>query len=273
MSKYVDAEYNLNYAAKDATDVVASLKGSSVYDKVHELQILDRDATRSKIGEAGAFLRKAAVNDTIVVFMAGHGLLDDKLDYYFATTDVNFSRPAGKGLPYDAIEALFDGVKAQRRLVLMDTCHSGEVDADDPVLVAAAAVPGVKARAVATRGIKKKKKKKGQEREASDALPAQATAAILSGLFADLRRGAGATVIASAGGAEYAFESDEWNNGVFTYSLLEGLRTKKADTDANKRVSISETRDYLKRRVSELTKGGQSPTTRTFNHALDFSIF
>ena len=48
-------------------------------------------------------------------------------------------------------------------------------------------------------------------------------------LFADLRRGTGATVTSSAGGAEYALESSQWNNGVFTYSIIEGIETKKAD--------------------------------------------
>lgn len=40
---------------------------------------------------------------------------------------------------------------------------------------------------------------------------------LMQELFADLRRGTGAIVISSASVKEFAFESDAWHNGVFTY--------------------------------------------------------
>ena len=92
-------------------------------------------------------------------------------------------------------------------------------------------------------------------------------------LFADLRRGTGAMVISSASGVEFAYESADWKNGVFTYALLEGLKSGKCDTNKDKEVQISELKDYVFKRVSELTNGKQHPTSRRENLEFDFVVW
>ncbi len=66
----------------------------------------------------------------MVVFFAGHGVLDKQLDYHFVTTDFDLKNPPARGLPYESIEGLLDGIPARHKLLMMDTCHSGEVDAE-----------------------------------------------------------------------------------------------------------------------------------------------
>src|SRR5258708_4760399 len=88
---------------------------------------------------------------------------------------------------------------------------------------------------------------------------------LMKEMFADLRHGSGATVISSAGGAEYAIEGTEWNNGVFTYCLINGLREMKADLNTDGHVTLSEIEEYLQKKVPELTNGKQKPTSRTEN--------
>jgi uncharacterized caspase-like protein len=96
---------------------------------------------------------------------------------------------------------------------------------------------------------------------------------LMQQLFADLNKGTGAMVISSAGGAEYAFESPTWNNGVFTYSLLEGVKTKNADKNKDGQIMVSELRDYVIDKVQNLTEGKQRPTSRKENLEFDFKVW
>ena len=59
---------------------------------------------------------------------AGLSLLDENKYYYYATQDINSTHPQTRGLTFDQIEGLLDGISARRKLLLVDTCHAGEVD-------------------------------------------------------------------------------------------------------------------------------------------------
>ena len=95
---------------------------------------------------------------------------------------------------------------------------------------------------------------------------------LLAQLFADLRRGSGAAVISSASGAEFALESARWQNGVFTYSVLQGLGSGAADLDQDGTIRVSELRDYVVGEVHRLTQGKQTPTSRRENLDFDFPV-
>jgi uncharacterized caspase-like protein len=261
VSRYKDAKYALKYAAKDADDLAKLLttRGHK-FREVRVRRLLDGDATKEEILAAKSFLAESGVNDEAVVFLAGHGLLDDKLDYYFATADVDFEAPALRGLPYEDVESLLDGIPARRKLLLIDTCHSGEVEKDETAVVQG----GVRV-ASDFRGVKAVARK-------SASVGLEGSFELLQTLFADLRRGSGAVVVSSASGVEFALESPEWRNGVFTYALLEGLKSGHADRNKDGSVAISELRDYVSKQVEALTGGRQHPTMRQENLAFDFGL-
>lgn len=276
VSRYKDASLNLDYAAKDAKDIARFWKRPlEGFGEVRITEVLDEDVTRGNFAKLRDALEKTNVDDQVVLFMAGHGMLDEKLDYYFVTHDFRRDAPSVNGLPYEAIEGLLDGIPARRKLVLIDTCHSGEVDdgataAALPVRSGSRSVSGVGTVKIAER-------KLVLSTETKSAAPAGPTASSLRGLlgelFADLRRGSGAVVISSAGGSEAALESARWKNGVFTFSVLEALDQKRADEDKDQTVRVSELRDYVMKRVSELTQGAQTPTARRENLYSDFPVY
>jgi WD40 repeat protein len=267
-SEYQNNQYNLGFAAKDASDIISafeSLKGTR-FGEVKALPLLNEKATRENIIATKAFFNQSSVDDMALLFVAGHGLVDAEYNYHFGTYDVDFQNPALRGLPYEEIDNLLDGIPARKRLLLLDACFSGEIDKTEMQLVAAnasAEVSGsVKMRAfLDKRGIRIKKGL------VENALMLQ------QDLFADLRRGTGAVVISSSSGDEYSFEGPDWKNGVFTYSLLEGLKMKKADENKDGQIQVSELQKYVMERVKALTNGGQNPTVRQENLADDFVVY
>lgn len=263
-SKYKDDRFNLNYAAKDAKDLVALYGDSKNFTKVHTLSLTDEEVTMGNLDKVRAFLQNAKVNDEVILFIAGHGVLDEKFDYYYGTHDIDFLNPAGKGLEYSKLEALLDNIKPIKKLLIMDTCHSGEIDKDEVVKMnqnvdTEDEVGDVAFRAV---GIDIANKDKGVS-----------TSKVMNTLFQDLRRGSGATVISSAGGVEFAMESDEWKNGLFTYCMLMGIRSGKADLNNDGKIHLSELQYYVIDRVSKLSQGKQVPNTRMANISNDYVIW
>ena len=270
VSKYDDSRYRLTYARKDADELAAFFQANAGhFRKVHVARFLDQDATRDKILAAKKLLLQSQVDDQVVVFFAGHGLLDEHQDYYFGTVDLDFDDPSGAGLPYADIENLLDGIPARKKLLLMDTCHSGEVDRESAQdagreTIATDSVP---------EGTVKSRSFRGSERGHQSSLKAGVARRLQEEMFAELRRGTGAVVISAAGGAEFALESARWKNGVFTYAILDGLSTTKADANGDGRIQVSELRDYVMEVVPRATRGRQTPSARRENLIIDFPVF
>ena len=141
----------------------------------------------------------------------------EKFDYYYATYDIDFNNPSTKGLLYSEIEELLDGITALKKLLVMDTCHSGELDKEDTEkdTKSIKTEEDVNFRAVG-QGVRKKQ---GEGLEN--------TSELVKELFTDLRRGTGATIISSAGGVEFALESDTWKNGLLPIACYKGFLSKR----------------------------------------------
>lgn len=266
VSDYSDDNYDLTYASKDAGDLATFFESKkSQFAAVKVLKILDKNATKENILKAKEFLAQSKVDDEAIVFFAGHGLLDENLDYYLATNDVRFDNPAERGLAYSELESLLDGIPARQKLLLIDACHSGEIDKEESSL---AENDDNLAEGVKSRGLKKV-----VEKNADKTLGLQNSFKLMQELFADLSRGTGAVVISSASGTEFSYESSEWNNGVFTYALLEGLKTNNADKNKDNIIKISEVRNYTTDKVVNITNGKQRPTSRRENIEFDYNLW
>lgn len=93
---------------------------------------------------------------------------------------------------------------------------------------------------------------------------------LMQSLFYDLDRGNGSFVISAAGGKEYAFESKDWGNGVFTYSFVKAIQELSENDD--EKINISELKDYIYKSVTRLTKNQQKPTSRSENLEWDWVL-
>jgi uncharacterized caspase-like protein len=262
VSNYRETALSLQYAAKDAQDLTRALgRYQTHFSHVLTHLLIDHEAKQEDLLASRAFLRDTQVDDQVVFFLAGHGAVFDG-EYYFLPHDFDSAQPVATGVSYDRIEALLDGIAARRRLVLMDTCHAGEADLVVPQGAAPAQPPTADVRAYRRIGPQRHQR----------APAAGVTDRALEGLFADLRRGAGAFVIAAAGAAEYAVESSQLGIGVFTHSVLRALQDCADHPERGGLLPVSELHRHVSRQVVQLTGGRQQPMSRRENLRNDFSV-
>lgn len=263
VSEFENKERNLKFAAQDASDLVKGFGNSQYFENVYAEQLYNEKATKENILKSANFLKKATTDDQVIIYISSHGLLDDNLDYYLAMHDVNFENPGEKGLPYDMVNNMLDGMDCRNRLILIDACHSGEIDKDDAVTRSSIAATNSNVKINHKSGTTMIRPKAGLKNSFT----------YMKTLFNDVSKGTGATVISAAGGYEFALESEDWNNGVFTYAILEGVKTRAADRNGDGFIYVSELKDYVSLKVVELTDGKQHPTTRSENTLNDFILF
>ncbi len=264
VSKYNDNRFNLNYAAKDANDVALMFsQNKNNYGSVFSKTLTDSTVTKENIIALKNFLKESKPNDVVIVFLAGHGLLDEQFNYYFGTFDLDFNNPSLRGIEYSEIENILDGIPAMKKILFMDTCHSGEADKDELELTSETIVEtgNVKFRNAGV-GVRNKK-----------ALGMYNTNEIMKDVFADIRKGTGSTVVSSAGATEFAFEGKSWSNGLFTYCLLKGIKDKEADLNNDKMIVLSELQEYIRKNVTSLSGGMQVPNARLENISMDFRVW
>ena len=276
VSSYMQQSNNLQYAAKDAADIaVAFGSQKNRYDSVYIYTLTNEQATLENIQLLKSKLMQTTVDDEVIVFFAGHGLLSKDYTYYFATHNVDFNDPSGKGISIEQIEDLLDGIPARKKLLLMDTCHSGEPDKesnwpDMSLLNPTAGNINTEGQFVKARGLSVKNKKVEEDHTK---VGLKNSFLLLGQLFADLRQSSGTIIIAASSGEGFSLESEKWHNGVFTYAVIHGLQSGKADADKDGSVTVSELRNFVIDEVFSLTKGKQKPTVRRDNIENDFRIW
>lgn len=262
--KFKEKSKNLIYPGKDANDMTALFTAGAAYNKVFPYSFVDEKVTRQNILGMKAILKKSKPEDFIVLFYAGHGIVDKDLNYFLSTYPTVFDKPALDAIAFEDLENLLDDVPSRNKIMLIDACHSGEIDKE-----------GISAQlAENTKPTNEPAVRSGGSTYLTDSLndsnnPFQ----LMKTLFADIRMNNGASIIAAAGSTQYALENHSWNNGAFTYCLKNGLKDKKADINQNGEVSVSELISYLRSNVADLTGGNQMPASRTENMVNDFIIW
>lgn len=277
VSDYQDSRFNLQYSVKDGKDVAdmfGSVRSSTdEYNRIIIDTLFNRKAVKENFFALKEKLMKTKVDDQVIVFASGHGLLDKNLDFYFASWDIDFRNPEIRGISFDDMENLLDSIPARKKLLLVDACHSGEVDKEiGPELVA---MNVEKTDDITFRGNVREYNFRG----VADGIAAGSGTSLdnsfelMQELFTGLDKGTGTTVISASAGKGYALESDKWNNGVFTYTIINGLKNKAADRNKDRKITISELRDYSIKQVVQMTGGKQKPTARRESIGLDWRIW
>jgi hypothetical protein len=130
VSEYQNADRSLRFAARDAKafhKTMVGQKGKRYQAVKHRL--LADGATRpsaANIKHALDLFKEAGPQDTIVLFLSGHGVYDGR-DYYFLPYD---AQEAGREwradsvIKWDVLQTALQEAKG-RRVLLVDSCHAG----------------------------------------------------------------------------------------------------------------------------------------------------
>lgn len=251
--------HNLSYSVKDIRDLANAFK-----TKFGNAVIIDTLFNKNVSVENVKALRhrmlQAGVNDRVIISYSGHGMLDKQLNYYLSTYSVNFSNPAERGLPYTYFENLLDSLPARKKLLLIDACHSGEVDKE--ALENMRVVFGDTSKHISDGG------KSGIELivDEEQTVGLKNSFELMQEVFTDVSRGTGATVLSAAAGTQVAYEKGELQNGVFTYCILQLMDEKNTCT-------VQELKTYVGEQVEQRTNGLQKPTSRNETMGFDWQVW
>jgi hypothetical protein len=257
VNDFKDASRKLSYCVKDVQDLAQAFAWNQ--SKVDTLVFTNSEVTKENILALKSYLQKnTTVNDKVIISCSSHGLLDDSLNFYLATYDVDFVHPEKRGLAYEDLEGLLDGIPARQKLLLLDACNSGEnerifLQNNPSNQVALAGNKGVNVGIV------------------NDEIN---TFHQMTEMFVNVRNNTGSVIIAASGGLQSAQEGKVVNgkkieNGAFTYSVLEYLAKEFNDQE---KCTVNGMKNYVERRVEELTKGEQKPTSRQETMEVDWEV-
>ena len=136
VSDYVSPDMALAYAAKDARDFAAALQRQKggFYADVDVKLLVDRDVTRANLVSGLEWLERQAPgeDDVSVLFLAGHGLTDEKQTYWFLPSDAGEDEARAKGVSQTEIRETLQGLSG-KVLWFLDTCHAGGATRPAPV--------------------------------------------------------------------------------------------------------------------------------------------
>jgi len=233
VSRYDGTTMDLKYADDDAKSLAKFLEEQEgmMFSEVHFETLVNEDVTRDSIIQSiSRHLGKAAPDDVVFIFIAGHGMKHRQSgSYYFVPYDADFNSILSKGLRMSDFEEAVNILSrnVNKVIIAMDTCHSGAMRL------------GARAQ--------------GSGEDLAEALRAA------SGLF----------VLAASKGGEESLENEKFKlekkdagHGAFTYALLEGM-SGKANYDGDHYISLNELFQYVAKQVPRITDGRQHPYFRS----------
>lgn len=213
INRYRNPALNLNYAVPDAKGITDFFngKGGELFKKVDIKNVYDEKATKTNITAELKALKNTGPQDVVLIYLAGHGEnISDK--WYFIPHELAYpereEEVKSSGISSDELSGFIRGIKAQKVLVMIDSCKAG-------------------AMLIAMRGFEDRK------------------------ALSQLSRSAGVHVIAASTKDQYAAEVKELGHGVFTYTLLEGLKGQASSGD--KTITVRKLMTHVENRLPDIT--------------------
>jgi uncharacterized caspase-like protein len=244
IGNYRDNRLNPLYAANDAQglyDILIAPQYAGVSpDNMHVL--LNEEATARNIKRAiGEWLvEHADTDDTVIIYYAGYGAAEGN-NTYWVTYDADIGDLSSTALNKNDIADMLDLIRSRRMVMFVDDRY--------------AEATGYRVERIDTgvpTGDRRDKKAGTIATERSVIYQRNEKASSLAEMLENFN-GTSRVVISASDDTQRSLESDEFQHGVFTYYLLEGLRGA-ADSNHDHVVEVEEIWDYVRPRVSETAR-------------------
>ena len=127
VSRYKNPRYNLKVAHKDAKSIIDVFKHQKIFKHVYSKLLINNQATKDNILDALDWIeREVTQKDIAIIFVAGHGINDEKGNYYFLPYNVNLNRLRRSAVRWDEFKDTIVNLPS-KVLLFADTCHSGGI--------------------------------------------------------------------------------------------------------------------------------------------------
>jgi len=252
ISDYYGTLNDLDYCDDDAYDMRDALLSFPNWSSSNITLLTDSSATKSAVQSAIQTMASNADSDDVCVFFfSGHGTTgsdvypydeSDGYDEYLCT--YNFAN-----IRDDELGDWIDALPTDKYAIFIDTCYSGGniKDLDD----------GIKVKGI---GLVQPAPGDGF---ASDLVEMISTK--------DLDDNGCGVVLTACDDDESSWETSYFENGVFTYYLVEGIVGLTADTSGNDWVSAEESYTYTNPRATAYNSGQHAQIYDAYSGDLDFA--
>ena len=118
----------LQYAVPDARAVAAAIKGQrpASYGATTVFELYDKEATTTAVIKAlGDIGQRATANDTVLIYLSGHGELLDGRYYFITNSTQSVDQVTTTALSEAALLNALAGIKSNNTMLFLDTCHAG----------------------------------------------------------------------------------------------------------------------------------------------------
>jgi WD40 repeat protein/uncharacterized caspase-like protein len=241
---YQDSQIpNLRYCANDCKELAETLKiATQQFQETEIIALYDGGTKSPKLSEVIGSIQKfslAKPEDTILFFFSGHGELDHNYQPVLGVTDTKVIEIPGNktntfdpetGLKFNTLLQELKNSQAQRQIIWLDACQTKEE-------------------------LKDRHNNQNANGQIIAALQQEAK---------QTKQGQHFYAMLSCDQTQRSWEFSELEHGLFTYSLIKGLRGNAAD--ANGRIEADSLFTYIKHHINEYLQLKKYPITIKFEN-------
>jgi WD40 repeat protein len=243
LNEYKNPKYKLNYAVADAMAFKETVETNSrsIFGNIEVTYLQNDNVTKERIvNEFTRISSKAKPQDVFIFYYAGHGVMSEETKAQFYI------------IPFDITQLYGDNSQLVEKAISASELQnlSRAIVAQKQLFILDACQSGGMIEQLATRGT-------GEEKA-----------------IAQLARSTGTYWLAASSSQQFATEFAQLGHGLFTYTILEGLKGGAKTSASDGRISVESLSTFIKNMLPVLSEKykGEAQYPSSYGYGNDFPI-